>query len=63
MATPSTNTVSAVQARKQFGELLDKAFYRNESFVVERSGEPRAVIVPLQEYSEMKRMKQEAKKY
>lgn len=61
MAIQLSNTVSAVQARKQFGKLLDKAFYRNESFIVERSGEPRAVIVPLQAYQEMKRKKQEAK--
>lgn len=61
MAIPQTTTISAVQARKQFGRLLDKTFYRGESFVVERSGEPRAVIVPLQEYNEMKRRQNDAK--
>ena len=57
----SQNTITAVQARKQFGQLLDKAYYRRESFVVARAGEPRAVIVPLPEYADMQRRKQEAK--
>ena len=55
------NVVSAVQARQQFGELLDKAYYRSQSFVVERSGQPRAAIVPMRQYVEMQRIKQSAK--
>jgi hypothetical protein len=58
---PIDNLVSAVQARKQFGELLDEAFYLNKSFVVERSGEPRAALVPLQVYSELKQLKKQAR--
>jgi len=62
MATTNSNTVSAVQARKQLGELLDKAYYRNESFVVERAGEAKAAIVPIREYKQMQRRKAKAKK-
>ena len=57
-----SRTVSAQEARRKFGELLDKAFYRRESFVVERAGEPKAVIVPMSEYNEMQRLREEARK-
>jgi len=55
-------TISAQDARRKFGELLDKADYRNESFVIERSGQAKAAIVPMAEYNEMLRMKSESKK-
>jgi prevent-host-death family protein len=58
----TTKPIAAQEARRRFGELLDKAFYRRESFVVERAGEAKAAIVPLAEYDEMLRIKQEAKK-
>lgn len=36
------NTINAVKARKRFGELLDKADYREECFLVKRSGKLKA---------------------
>lgn len=41
------DTVSALQARKQFGRLLDKAFYQDEGVVVKRAGTEMAVILPM----------------
>lgn len=58
--TDST-TVSAVQVRQKLGELLDKAYYRGESFIVERAGEAKAVIVPLVEYQQMTRLRRAAR--
>jgi prevent-host-death family protein len=58
----TTKTIAAQEARRRFGELLDKADYRRESFLIERAGQAKAAIVPISEYNEMQRMKQEAKK-
>jgi prevent-host-death family protein len=56
-----TKTIAAQEARRRFGELLDKADYRRESFLIERAGQAKAAIVPIGEYNEMQRMKQEAR--
>jgi prevent-host-death family protein len=64
--TPLTSTdptpITAMQLRRGSGKLLDRVFYKSERFVVQKAGEPRAVIVPLREYREMQRRKAEAKK-
>lgn len=53
--------IPAIEARRRFGELLDKTYYRGESFIVERAGEPKAAIVPIREYEELQRQKKMAK--
>lgn len=60
--TDPISTVTAMQLRRGSGKLLDRVFYKGERFVVQKAGEDRAVIVPLREYWEMKRLKAEAKK-
>jgi prevent-host-death family protein len=57
----TSQSITAQEARRRLGELLDKAYYRRESFVVERAGEPKAALVPMAEYNEMLRLKQEAR--
>jgi prevent-host-death family protein len=44
------NTVTAVQARKQFGRLLEEVFYQRQHVIIERAGRPMAVLVPLEQY-------------
>lgn len=39
--------VSAMEARKRFGEILNSALYRGISTVIERKGKPIAKIVPI----------------
>jgi prevent-host-death family protein len=55
-------TVDMMDLRRKPGSIVDQVFYRHEAFVVERSGEPKAVLVPLGEYQEMRRRKLEARK-
>ena len=52
-------TIAAYEARRKFGQLIEEAYYRHDSFVVERSGRPMAVIVPVDAYERWKRLAKE----
>jgi len=52
-------TIAAFEARRKFGQLIEEAYYRKDSFVVERSGRPMAVIVPIDAYERWKRLSKE----
>jgi len=41
------HVVSALEARKKLGELLNRAFYKGEEILVERKGRLIAKIVPI----------------
>ena len=45
-------TVNAVQARKQFGRLLEEVYYQGRRVIIERAGKPMAVLVPLEQYAQ-----------
>jgi len=46
--------------RRDSGALLDRADYRRESFVIERAGKPKAVLIPFSEFEQLQRIRQEA---
>jgi prevent-host-death family protein len=48
-------TVSAMEARKHLGELLEGVFYRNDEVVIERAGKPMAVVIPAYLYENIER--------
>ena len=52
-------TISAYDARRRFGQLLEEAFYQKDHFVVERSGRPMAAIVPIDEYHKWQQLGKE----
>ena len=43
-------TVSAMEARKRFGELLESVYYRGDEVTIERAGKVMAVVVPAAEW-------------
>jgi len=45
-------TVSALDVRKHFGQLLDEAA-AGERIIIERAGQPRAALVPLEDLREL----------
>ena len=45
-----TTTVNATEARRDLPEMLTRAGYGLERFVIERRGQPVAVIIPYEEY-------------
>ena len=47
--------VSAGDARKRLGELLEGVFYRGDEVIIERAGKPMAVVIPLQRYKILER--------
>ena len=45
--------LSAVEARKHLGELLEGVFYRGDEVVIERAGKPMAAVIPPGRYRAM----------
>ena len=50
--TEMKRRLSAVEARKSFGEVLDGVYYRGDEVVIERAGKPLAVVVPVKLYEQ-----------
>ncbi len=48
-------TVSAFEARRQFGKILQQVIAKGDAYVVEKHGEPVAAVVPLEVYEQWKR--------
>jgi prevent-host-death family protein len=46
--------------RGQLGTAVDRVFYRNERLIIQRGGKPKAVLVPLQDYEQLKRIREKA---
>ncbi len=46
-------TVSALEARRRLGEILESVYYRGDEVVIERAGKVMAVIVPAERYQAM----------
>ncbi len=51
-------TVSAYEARRNFGKFLQEVSAKGEKIVVERHGEPVAVVVPVEVYKQWQRSRQ-----
>ena len=47
--------ISAVEARKKFGEILEGVYYRGDEVLIERAGKPMAAVIPLEQYEAMER--------
>lgn len=45
-----TNVVSALTARTQLGQILKRTANKNERFVIDRRGEPVAIIMSMKDY-------------
>ena len=45
-----TNVISALTARSQFQQIMKRASQNGERFVVDRNGEPKLIIMSIQDY-------------
>jgi len=50
--------LSAVQARKNFGQILEEVYYRGDEVILKRSGRSMAVMVPITVYEQFKRQRE-----
>ncbi len=50
--------ISAVEARKRLGEILESVYYRGDEVVIERAGKPMAVVIPAERYEAMERSRE-----
>jgi prevent-host-death family protein len=53
--------LSAVEARKRLGEVLEGVFYRGDEVVIERAGKPMAVVIPASLYEKLENDRQAAR--
>jgi prevent-host-death family protein len=51
-------TLSAVEARKRLGEILEGVYYRGDEVVIERAGKPMAVVLPMDRYEVIERARE-----
>ena len=51
--------LSAVEARKKLGEILEGVYYRGDEVIIERAGKPMAVMIPASRYANMERRREE----
>ncbi len=51
-------TISAFEARRNFGRVLQEVMSNNDNVIVERHGEPVAVVVPVEVYKQWQRSRQ-----
>jgi prevent-host-death family protein len=50
-------TISAGEARKRLGELLEGVYYRGDEVIIERAGRPMAVVIPSSRYEGFQRQR------
>lgn len=46
-------TVTAIEARRRLGELLESVYLRGDEVVIERAGKPMAVVIPAERYKSL----------
>jgi prevent-host-death family protein len=44
--------ISAMEARRNLGRLLEETYYRGDVFIIQRATKPMAVLVPLAQYEQ-----------
>ncbi len=53
--------ISAVKARKNFGQVMDQVAIRGDDYIIERSGRPMAVMIPMDRYYQILQAQEKAK--
>ncbi len=52
-------TIGAFEARRNLGKLIEEAFYKKDSIIIERSGRAMAVLISIEDYQKWQRLAKE----
>ena len=52
-------TISAIEARQRFGQLMNEVQLRHDHYIVERAGKPMVAVVPVEEFQAWMRRREE----
>jgi len=47
-------TISAMEARKTLGQIMNEVSLRNDEYIIERAGKPLVAVITIQEYERIK---------
>ncbi len=51
--------IGALDIRKSLGSILEEVYYKGEEFVIKRGRKPMAVLIPVAEFDNFKKQKQQ----
>lgn len=52
-------TIGSFEARRRFAQIIEETHYQKDHFIIERSGRPMAVIIPVDDYKRFKQLSKE----
>ena len=55
-------TISAMEARHNFGQVMNEVFLRDDEYVIERAGKPLVVMISVDKYKQLQQAQEEARK-
>lgn len=50
--------INALKARKNLGQLLEKVYYKDDQYVIERAGRPMAAVIPVWQLEERRKRRE-----
>lgn len=49
-----TRTITAIKARQNLGELLNRVSLNHDEFIIERGGKPMAAVIPVEKLTQLR---------
>jgi len=48
-----------LKARGNLGQILEEVYYRGDEYIIERAGKPMAAVVPVEQYEQWRKEREE----
>lgn len=49
-----THTITAMKARQNLGEVLNRVALRHDEYIIERGGRPMAAVIPIEKFQQLR---------